>query len=649
MASTPLSYLMEGDDYQKKLALMLAQNSFDTSPKQHWAQGAAQLAQALLAGSMAKDQQDEQTKGFANLQNLPGLGGSPTGAMPQVPGSAAAFAVPPSGGGGPSNDMSQPRGIRNNNPLNLEASEFTRGQPGFSGVEPQGRHAQFGTPEQGMAAADNLLQVYSRKYGLNTPEGIVGRWAPTSDGNNVPAYAGFLAKQMGVAPNGVLDMTNPQVRQALISAMGQYENGRPVGPPSQGAPQGQPTRTPVNLPPEAPGQQPISSGAPAGFAQTAQAGPPPGIAPAPNVTVPGATGVAPATPMIGQTRPQPTQGRTDALLTPERAAAIRQLLSQKGTIGQGLEMYKEWAKPTDRYEVVMGPDGRPVGQRSMLTGKTDPYPQGPESQSDVEYMRRNWQTLGLPDPNSTDPKSRTWWNEFTAKRMGGAGTNVTVDQRGASEFEKVYGEGMGKQALAVIEAGNTAPQTIQRVQLLKAMNNAIETNKLAPLHATVGGYLQSFGINPSVVGLDPNLPATAESMRALTNEMTLSKIGAGGMPANNFSDADRKFLEKTQSSLEDRPEANALKLEVAERVARLSAEKADRFAEMRGQNPNVDKLKLYEEFDRNWRKEQQGRNMFGDLAQQFNAMPGASVKSPVPGAPPPGGVRRYNPATGKIE
>lgn len=142
--------------------------------------------------------------------------------------SAAPLASPISAPGGeaapPTVDASIPRGIRNNNPLNIEAGTFTEGQPGFAGSD--GRFAKFDTPEGGVGAANKLLDVYQNKHGLNTPAGIVGRWAPAADGNNVSAYAGRVAQALGIGPN---DQIPPEMRPKLIAAMGQHENGRPIG------------------------------------------------------------------------------------------------------------------------------------------------------------------------------------------------------------------------------------------------------------------------------------------------------------------------------------------------------------------------------------------------------------------------------------
>lgn len=135
------------------------------------------------------------------------------------------------GGGAPAAGGDLPRGLRNNNPLNIEAGNFTQGRPGFQGSD--GRFARFETLEQGMEAADALLQSYAQR-GLNTPAAIIGRWAPASDGNNVSAYAQAVARRLGVRPDQPIDMQDPGVRRRLAEAMAEHENGRPLPSPGQG-------------------------------------------------------------------------------------------------------------------------------------------------------------------------------------------------------------------------------------------------------------------------------------------------------------------------------------------------------------------------------------------------------------------------------
>lgn len=119
----------------------------------------------------------------------------------------------------------QPRGIRNNNPGNIEAGQFAQSQPGYSGSD--GRFAKFDTPQQGMDATSNLLSTYG-KQGINTVSGIINKWAPSTDGNNTQTYAGFVAKKLGVSPDTPLNMNDPVVRNSVASAIGEFENGRPV-------------------------------------------------------------------------------------------------------------------------------------------------------------------------------------------------------------------------------------------------------------------------------------------------------------------------------------------------------------------------------------------------------------------------------------
>jgi hypothetical protein len=152
------------------------------------------MAMALLAGLDLRDQDQQEKASQALRMNLPGLGPQP--AQPaQSGGLADALAKPAA-------DTSVPRGIRNNNPLNIEAGDFTKGQPGFTGSD--GRFAQFGSMDQGTAAANKLLDTYQNKYGLNTVGGIVNRWAPPGE-NDSRGYAASVAGRMGVGTRSAIN------------------------------------------------------------------------------------------------------------------------------------------------------------------------------------------------------------------------------------------------------------------------------------------------------------------------------------------------------------------------------------------------------------------------------------------------------------
>ena len=114
------------------------------------------------------------------------------------------------------------RGMRNNNPGNLIANDFTAGLPGYKGSD--GKFAIFDTPEHGAAALDRNLTSYGSK-GINTPLGIASTWAPAGDNNNPNSYGAQIAKALGVGPNDKIDMNDPAVRNKVSQAIALVENG----------------------------------------------------------------------------------------------------------------------------------------------------------------------------------------------------------------------------------------------------------------------------------------------------------------------------------------------------------------------------------------------------------------------------------------
>ena len=116
-------------------------------------------------------------------------------------------------------NSNSPRGIRNNNPLNLEYA------PGQGASASDGRFGIYPSMEAGIGAAARQIQRYRDRYGLNTIAGIVGKWAPSSE-NDTAAYIASVSKAMGIGPNVPLNLDDPSVMSALIAAMSQVENGR---------------------------------------------------------------------------------------------------------------------------------------------------------------------------------------------------------------------------------------------------------------------------------------------------------------------------------------------------------------------------------------------------------------------------------------
>lgn len=118
-----------------------------------------------------------------------------------------------------------PRGIRNNNPGNIDY----RGQSGASLEKSGGRFARFETAYDGLKALSRQLMRYfeGKTTGkpLQTLNDIISTWAPGNE-NNTSAYIAQMSKRMGVSPNAILNLKDPQVMSSLMNGIIHHENGR---------------------------------------------------------------------------------------------------------------------------------------------------------------------------------------------------------------------------------------------------------------------------------------------------------------------------------------------------------------------------------------------------------------------------------------
>ena len=142
-----------------------------------------------------------------------------------------------------------PRGIRNNNPLNLG---FVPGQVGLVSDAPSdGRFGRYRTMEEGVAQAERQLQRYQTRDHLDTVRKMISKWAPPNE-NDTDSYVQAVSRAMGVDPDAPVSLNNQATAAAMISAMARRETGRsldpavvnrgvglaldPVAPQAQGAP-----------------------------------------------------------------------------------------------------------------------------------------------------------------------------------------------------------------------------------------------------------------------------------------------------------------------------------------------------------------------------------------------------------------------------
>ncbi len=124
--------------------------------------------------------------------------------------------------------MTSPRGIRNNNPGNMD---FVLGSPWKGEIRPSAdpRFAQFDTMQDGMRALYLELIAYHNKHNCNTIRQFINRWAPPIE-NNTSAYVTAVAEFCGVTPDAIFPVTQEDMLR-LGLAIVEHENGDNGGIP----------------------------------------------------------------------------------------------------------------------------------------------------------------------------------------------------------------------------------------------------------------------------------------------------------------------------------------------------------------------------------------------------------------------------------
>lgn len=118
-----------------------------------------------------------------------------------------------------------PRGIRNNNPGNIDFNPLNK----WKGLNPKSqeldrRFCVFISPEYGIRALMILLRNYEKKHGLNTVRQIINRWAPTHE-NNTSAYMNHVADMMNADIDACLNLKDRDTLIKLAKAIVTHENG----------------------------------------------------------------------------------------------------------------------------------------------------------------------------------------------------------------------------------------------------------------------------------------------------------------------------------------------------------------------------------------------------------------------------------------
>ena len=117
---------------------------------------------------------------------------------------------------------SMPRGLRNNNPLNIRISTDK-----FAGeVRPSQDKSfkQFETMAHGYRAAFRVLRTYINNYKCDTIRKIISRYAPSNE-NHTENYIKVVSERSGITADEPILADNREMMIRIVAAMSFVENG----------------------------------------------------------------------------------------------------------------------------------------------------------------------------------------------------------------------------------------------------------------------------------------------------------------------------------------------------------------------------------------------------------------------------------------
>lgn len=120
----------------------------------------------------------------------------------------------------------KPRGIRNNNPLNIRKGSSWKGER-----QPQSDPAfeEFVSMQWGIRAAFKLMRNHINGFGgtrpkMNTLKKLIAVWAPPSE-NATTRYVDFVSAHVGLLPSDIIDPDDKKLMCKIARAMSFVETG----------------------------------------------------------------------------------------------------------------------------------------------------------------------------------------------------------------------------------------------------------------------------------------------------------------------------------------------------------------------------------------------------------------------------------------
>ncbi len=176
------------------------------------------------------------------------------------------------------------------------------------------------------------------------------------------------------------------------------------------------------------------------------------------------------------------------------------------------------------------------------------------------------------------------WSEFgrrdrykpagTTIVVGGNGETPSLDDMVASTEAEYAAKKRGENVVQYEESAGKLRDHINTIREMRGATQYFVEKKgkpgpLAPAMQTIQSLAEELGIP-----VDPGRLASGDQIARLSKEMAMGKIGIGGIPAQNFSNADLEFVRRSVANLSSTAPSIMLALNLAEMKAQRQMELA---------------------------------------------------------------------------
>jgi len=630
---------------RREIAMAMIQQGTANKPIQHWAQGAANVAQALM-GAYDMRQTDKQEAAAreaskaSEAQFLGMLGGSGSTAP------ASSVAAPSVGGANPNEvsnqflDAVKANGIQN--PVALAAIGATGERE--SGWSPKRINATWADPsESGQAGTSGGLMSWRaerldnlRKFAA--ANGETGLGSPQTQARFFVSESPQLVQRLNTAktPQEAMLAMNDAWRFAGYNRPGGERDARLSAAEAWAARMG---RAPnIASTPEMAG--PIGN-APEMPADSTMAQPMPDrpmtVSPA-AVASPAPVAPNPATQQVAQANPQLLQAAMARMNDPyaspgSRAVAqalVQRLVTQETKDPMAQEKLRleveDMRKRSGRVEMETktAADGtvfeREKGRPGAQWQQSIKLPSKPEErtsdQRELDQVNAERKAGGLQPLRLDEYK-------IQKARAGAASVNIDTGSKADEKFSEAFAKGDSEALQTIATAGMAARRNISRIDRLETLINQNPTGGLSALQQRAG----EFGINTK--GLDG-----IQAAQALINSLVPEQRQPGSGP---MSDADLALFKESLPRIINQPDGNRRIIDTMRGIAKYDAEGAAIVQQLR--ENKINRAQAFEML----------QNRANPLAEFSQPPVSTAPGNLAPSTPEPGKVLRYNPQTGEFE